>query len=97
MSRCRILLAACAGLPSLGRPTPIQSQAASAPNFVMVIHGGAGTILRSRMTPQMEKAYIDTLTIALRTGYGDHPAGDHGKDLQGLRFEREPHRWSLRA
>ena len=35
----------------------------------MVIHGGAGTILRSRMTPVMEKAYIDTLTIALRAGY----------------------------
>ncbi len=36
----------------------------------MVIRGGAGTILRSRMTPFMEKAYIDTLTIAQRTGYG---------------------------
>jgi len=35
----------------------------------MVIHGGAGTILRQNMTPEMEKAYIDTLTIALRTGY----------------------------
>ncbi|MEA2766464.1 MAG: L-asparaginase / beta-aspartyl-peptidase, partial [Gemmatimonadaceae bacterium] len=35
----------------------------------MVIHGGAGTILRQNMTPAMEKAYIDTLTIALRTGY----------------------------
>jgi beta-aspartyl-peptidase (threonine type) len=35
----------------------------------MVIHGGAGTILRHNMTPAMEKAYIDTLTIALRTGY----------------------------
>jgi beta-aspartyl-peptidase (threonine type) len=35
----------------------------------MVIHGGAGTILRENMTPAMEKAYIDTLTIALRTGY----------------------------
>ena len=35
----------------------------------MVIHGGAGTITRSGMTPQMEKAYIDTLTIALRRGY----------------------------
>lgn len=35
----------------------------------MVIHGGAGTIVRQNMTPVMEKAYIDTLTIALRTGY----------------------------
>jgi beta-aspartyl-peptidase (threonine type) len=35
----------------------------------MVIHGGAGTILKENLTPQLEKAYIDTLTIALRTGY----------------------------
>jgi beta-aspartyl-peptidase (threonine type) len=35
----------------------------------MVIHGGAGTILRQNMTAETEKAYIDTLTIALRTGY----------------------------
>ena len=35
----------------------------------MVIHGGAGTIRRSSMTPEMEKPYVDTLTIALRRGY----------------------------
>jgi len=35
----------------------------------MVIHGGAGTITRSSMTRAMEKAYVDTLTIALRWGY----------------------------
>lgn len=63
-------LAACAGLfLSQCLPSVVRSQAPSTPNFVMVIHGGAGTILRSSMTPEMEKAYIDTLTIALRTGY----------------------------
>lgn len=35
----------------------------------MVIHGGAGTIRRTSMTPELEKAYVDTLTIALRRGY----------------------------
>ena len=35
----------------------------------MVIHGGAGTITRSSVTPAMEKAYVDTLTIALRRRY----------------------------
>src|SRR6266568_1491081 len=71
MLRSLLRLASCAGplLLSLGLPASVQSQAASAPAYVMVIHGGAGTILRSRMTPVMEKAYIDTLTIALRTGY----------------------------
>lgn len=35
----------------------------------MVIHGGAGTILRKNMTPEKEKAYIAVLTLALQTGY----------------------------
>lgn len=35
----------------------------------MVIHGGAGTISRESLTPEMEKAYRDTLSIALRRGY----------------------------
>ncbi|PYO77995.1 MAG: hypothetical protein DMD63_08905 [Gemmatimonadetes bacterium] len=73
MTRHFLRLAACAGLSvsllSLGLSSVAQSQAASAPTYVMVIHGGAGTILRSRMTPAVEKAYIDTLTIALHTGY----------------------------
>jgi beta-aspartyl-peptidase (threonine type) len=38
-------------------------------SFVFVIHGGAGTILKSRMTPEMEKAYIEALEQALRAGY----------------------------
>ena len=71
MARLSLRLAACAGLlVSIFLPAAGRSQvAASAPNFAMVIHGGAGTILRQSMTPEMEKAYIDTLTIALRTGY----------------------------
>ena len=64
-------LAACAGLlASSVIPVSVGAQgAAAAPKFVMVIHGGAGTILKQNMTPAMEQAYIDTLTIALRTGY----------------------------
>jgi len=37
--------------------------------IVMVIHGGAGTIRRSSMTPEREKKYRDALAKALRTGY----------------------------
>lgn len=37
--------------------------------FVLVIHGGAGTILKSQMTPQREKAYTDALNVALEKGY----------------------------
>jgi beta-aspartyl-peptidase (threonine type) len=64
-------LAACTGLlASLFFAAAGRSQiAVSAPNFAMVIHGGVGVIPRQNLTPEMEKAYVDTLTIALRTGY----------------------------
>lgn len=37
--------------------------------YVLVIHGGAGTILKSQMTPGKEKAYRAALDKALQTGY----------------------------
>ena len=37
--------------------------------FGIVIHGGAGTILRSKMTPDKEAGIRETLTEALRVGY----------------------------
>jgi beta-aspartyl-peptidase (threonine type) len=36
--------------------------------YVLVIHGGAGTILKSQMTPEREKAYRESLDHALETG-----------------------------
>ncbi|MCK7556157.1 isoaspartyl peptidase/L-asparaginase [Chitinophaga sedimenti] len=39
------------------------------PKYVLVIHGGAGTILKSQMTPEREKAYIAALEQSLRAGY----------------------------
>jgi len=36
--------------------------------YVLVIHGGAGTILKSQMTPEKEKAYTDALSKALQIG-----------------------------
>lgn len=36
--------------------------------YVLVIHGGAGTILRKNMTPEKEKAYKDGLQKALDAG-----------------------------
>ncbi len=38
-------------------------------NFSIAIHGGAGTILRSHLTPEMEKEYLDGLHAALKKGY----------------------------
>ncbi len=37
--------------------------------YVLVIHGGAGTIVKSNMTPEKEIAYKAALTKALETGY----------------------------
>ncbi|MFC6861368.1 isoaspartyl peptidase/L-asparaginase family protein [Zunongwangia atlantica] len=41
----------------------------SIPNFGIVIHGGAGTILKKNMTDSLEKAYKVKLEEAIRTGH----------------------------
>ncbi len=38
-------------------------------NFVLVLHGGAGTILKKNMTPEKEKAYTKSIEAALEKGY----------------------------
>lgn len=38
-------------------------------NFTIVIHGGAGTILKEDMTTDLEKAYLEGLKAALDAGY----------------------------
>lgn len=39
-------------------------------NFGIAVHGGAGTILRTSMTPEKEKAYISGIEEAVLTGEG---------------------------
>jgi len=48
---------------------PCFSQADNSKKFVLVIHGGAGTILKSQMTPEKEKVYQQGLNDALQKGY----------------------------
>src|SRR5690606_3174719 len=48
--------------------------------YVMVIHGGAGTILKSNMTPEKEKAYAAKLTEALKAGYAEMQNGKTSVD-----------------
>ena len=38
-------------------------------DFAIIIHGGAGTILKKNMTPEKEAAYKATLEEAIRVGY----------------------------
>lgn len=42
--------------------------AAASDQYTLVIHGGAGTILRANMTPEKEAAYRAKMTEALKTG-----------------------------
>jgi len=60
------LLAACAGT--------------AAPEFALAIHGGAGTMSRDQMTPEMEAGYRDALESALLTGYAVLEAGGSATD-----------------
>jgi beta-aspartyl-peptidase (threonine type) len=52
----------------------------SGKKYVMVIHGGAGTILKSKMTPERERAYITALTKALEAGYAALKKGETSLD-----------------
>jgi beta-aspartyl-peptidase (threonine type) len=38
--------------------------------FTIAIHGGAGTILREHMTPELEEAYLEGLKRGVDAGYG---------------------------
>ncbi|HVK48273.1 MAG TPA: isoaspartyl peptidase/L-asparaginase [Pseudobacter sp.] len=47
---------------------------------VLVIHGGAGTILKKNMTPEKERAYQDALRAALDKGYAILKRGGSAMD-----------------
>ena len=53
-----IHLLGCSSLDDLKKPT-----------FGIVIHGGAGTILKEHMSDEMEKAYLEKLEEAIKTGH----------------------------
>jgi beta-aspartyl-peptidase (threonine type) len=48
--------------------------------FVLVIHGGAGTILQSEMSAEKESAYKNALAIALQSGYDVLQKGGDASD-----------------
>ena len=49
-------------------------------DYIIAIHGGAGTILRSGMTPEKEKLYLKALEDALESGYSILSAGGSALD-----------------
>jgi L-asparaginase / beta-aspartyl-peptidase len=58
---------------------PKQSKG-SKPKYVLVIHGGAGTILRERSSPELEARYRDALCVALQTGKAILNSGGEAMD-----------------
>lgn len=64
----------------LGCETPKNTPASPESAFGIVIHGGAGTILKKNMTPEMEAAYRATLEEAIRTGHAILKAGGSSKE-----------------
>lgn len=50
--------------------------------FVLVIHGGAGTISKASMTPEKEKQYIAALTEALQAGH--HIIKENGSSMDAI-------------
>jgi beta-aspartyl-peptidase (threonine type) len=63
---------ACARPPAPGTTVATTSAAAAPgarPRFMLVVHGGAGTIRRADMTPAMDSLYRAAMTAAIRTGY----------------------------
>ena len=53
---------------------------ASDKKVVLVIHGGAGTILKKNMSPEKEEAYTAKLEEALKAGYGVLDSGGTSVD-----------------
>lgn len=67
------LLPACATAPEAARPP-------EGPRAVLVLHGGAGTIDRDAMTPELEAAYRAALEEALRAGHAVLSRGGRALD-----------------
>jgi L-asparaginase / beta-aspartyl-peptidase len=59
-------------------------------NFSIAIHGGAGTILRSSMTPELQLQYETALSEALQAGYAILEQGGSSLDaVEGAVFSME--------
>ena len=76
-----LLLAACGGRTDVATATPGAARAADAHiEWGLVLHGGAGTILRSSMTPEREAAYRASMERALRAGHAELTRGGSALD-----------------
>lgn len=58
----------------------MNNKQSSGNNFSIAVHGGAGTILKEDMTPELEAAYLEALTDALKVGYALLENGGSAED-----------------
>lgn len=65
ISICLALVIAFLGCKEVKEPT----KSTKVNEFAIIIHGGAGTILKKNMTPEKEGAYKAKLSEAIRVGY----------------------------
>lgn len=72
--RLLIILLAIVSIQCQQNPTKTE-QKKSESTFGIVIHGGAGTILKKNMTPEMEKEYRAVLAQAIEVGHAILKAG----------------------
>ncbi len=71
-----VLLTSCASRPKL--PSNINAQIK--PQYALVIHGGAGTIRKRNITPEVEAAYRAKLAEALKAGQSVLDSGGSAVD-----------------
>lgn len=70
----------CLGLLFICSFSALNAEAQQKQKYVLVIHGGAGTILKKNMTPEKEQAYLGKLREALQAGYDQIKAGKSSLD-----------------
>jgi L-asparaginase / beta-aspartyl-peptidase len=59
---------------------PPSHASADEPRFGIVVHGGAGTISREKLTPELEQQYRETLDAAMSAGYAVLQGGGSSLD-----------------
>lgn len=74
------LLVLCSSLQAAASTIINSEDSIRQEKYVLVIHGGAGTILKKNMTPQKEAAYKAGLEDALKAGYKALQAGKSSLD-----------------
>lgn len=94
MKNCLILFLLYCGLLQVQAAPKDSSANAASKKYILVIHGGAGTILKSQLTPEKEQAYRDGLQRALDAG--NKVLKNGGKALDAVQaaiqvMEDDPH------